>query len=670
MAAALAKSRENKLGDSSCPPSCVVCKSFQPVDGKFLKCLHIMCVKCLCDRVDRERSVLCTLCDSTTTGLVPGVDLHKQLVDCRPLLYAGNCGGRERNASKTCVTALCTVCEDDDVESSTRFRCSNCANRPLCPSHAEKHLQRKGFSGHNIVEIGTGDDDNAVNCPYHPFQACIAFCQACCTCMCKRCLELPVHTGHSMLNLRVAASQQREAVQEAVDVTKESSSGMEEAGKVKQVPEKPHSQFSHDFHRAVVHRSADWIKQQARATSKAIARFHKESHQLLQVEKARQLENLDQDIKGQLTALRRKKEVLESLIQNQVLTPTEGESPSRITEDCSARPSDLPLGLAQVSQLSARASCPITNMEAFSEVVAGMKVDVLVQIQRQPNIAKCVLDVPKILKVGTEASAVLELRDADNTAMDITADSPLADLLVEVVSPDGSVISPSLSRQGAAESGAKFSVQLDTKGTGVYVLNLGLCGFVMRAEEYTVSRAMKFDPRKCPLGVSLSAFDSIATKDMPGTSSRSVSGSGGVLTEKYAARRLEQHGAVKWAVTDQSLTGGRHTWQITIIDGLTFRGYTEEMFDVGVVSDSSYSIYWSRNGSVTCNSPKSGTGRRKMHRWHDRDVLEFALDCQASIFHCRNRRTGEESCIPDVDCSVALYPAVRMYVAGQKVEIL
>ena len=207
--------------------ACIICKTDQPRNGKFLSCLHVVCAGCLGECTSRDGSVSCLLCKSNTSAKVAGVELGKQLADSSDWLCGDEAGkgdtasaAGDGNGASTEV-AFCDPCNDMDVEKEANHECIDCECLPMCESHAEKHLKKRAYSGHrvNVRERRTSSSQRtswsaSKRCMYHSKCNAITFCQTCSQCICAECIDAGSHEGHQVESLASAAAKQRRRVAE------------------------------------------------------------------------------------------------------------------------------------------------------------------------------------------------------------------------------------------------------------------------------------------------------------------------------------------------------------------------------------------------------------------------------------------------------------------------
>ena len=206
--------------------ACIICKTYQPHNGKFLSCLHVVCAGCLGECTSRDGSVSCLICKSNTSAKMAGVELAKQLADssdwlCSDEAGKGNTASADDGKSESMEVAFCDPCNDNDIEKEASHECIDCKCLPMCESHAEKHLKKRAYSGHrvNVRERRSSSSQRtswsaSKRCMYHSKCNAITYCQTCSRCICAECIAAGSHEGHQMESLASAAAKQRSRVAE------------------------------------------------------------------------------------------------------------------------------------------------------------------------------------------------------------------------------------------------------------------------------------------------------------------------------------------------------------------------------------------------------------------------------------------------------------------------
>ena len=225
MATAMASSERSATADDVWK-ACIICKTFQPHNGKFLSCLHVVCAGCLGECASRDGSVSCLICKSNTLAKVAGVELGKQLANSSDWLCGDEAGkGDTASAgdgkSESMEVAFCDTCNDNDIEKEASHECVDCECLPMCESHAGKHLKKRAYSGHRVnVREGRSSSSQRTSwsasksCMYHSKCNAITYCQTCSQCICVECIAAGSHEGHQMESLASAAAKQRSRVAE------------------------------------------------------------------------------------------------------------------------------------------------------------------------------------------------------------------------------------------------------------------------------------------------------------------------------------------------------------------------------------------------------------------------------------------------------------------------
>eukprot|EP00117_Sycon_ciliatum_P047626 scpid88819/ scgid34007/ len=199
---------------------CVFCVIENPREGRYLNCLHVICVGCVREHITPEGSIECAVCKAETLPRYPSVDLSKQLIPSQ----------RVRNvqsaSSEATPAKFCEFCEVDGMKNNASHSCSDCGEARLCFEHVEKHGRTRSFLQHEVKPLSTLvlDQDSAGTigsrtserpCPLHGRHELSRGCKTCHMPVCEQCL-VKGHQQHSIVPLTEMASEQRAALQKEV----------------------------------------------------------------------------------------------------------------------------------------------------------------------------------------------------------------------------------------------------------------------------------------------------------------------------------------------------------------------------------------------------------------------------------------------------------------------
>ena len=208
---------------------CVFCDIDNPNDGRFLNCLHVICVSCVRKHITPQGSIECAVCAVETLPGYPSVDLSKQLT---PSQRVSN--DYERNASRkstpgnVAVAKICDFCEVDGVKNNASHLCSDCGEARLCFEHVEKHGRTRSFLQHEVKPLSTlvldqasagtiGSRTSERPCPLHGREL-SSGCKTCHMPVCEQCL-VKGHQQHHIVPLTEMASEQRAALQKELQIS-------------------------------------------------------------------------------------------------------------------------------------------------------------------------------------------------------------------------------------------------------------------------------------------------------------------------------------------------------------------------------------------------------------------------------------------------------------------
>ena len=694
--------------------ACIICKTHQPHNGKFLSCLHVVCAGCLGECTSRDGSVHCLICKSSTTAKVAGVELAKQLADISDWLI-GDEAGKSGTASagdgksESMEVAFCDTCNDNDIEKEASHECVDCESLPLCTSHAEKHPKKRAYSGHRVYdrEGRTSSSQRTSSsaskrCMYHSKCNVVTYCQTCCQCICVECIAAGSHEGHPMESLTSAAAKQRSRVAEVfhaaglataanITVTVPSATAGISAAvatnsttptamtssvtTASSLDTAPVSNVANVVNKetiptgellAAIDRSIAMITEEASTASKTATETFDKIEKMVKQQREKILNNIDHGLWAQLDPLEAKKSRLESLLLRQAAVV---EVATRLSS-----PSVCPEGVLQVADTvieNALRIAEVLKAEQTTEFLSLLFVEPatldgiqshLEQVVRvcdgvRMDISKSSTEVPDLqLQVGREGRVVAQL--ADVLGHEILKNQPIPDITSAVILPSGTRQAVQVSSPDSDSS--KLVIPISTAKPGTITLELSSHGMSFQSR-IPVSPFIFFDPRKCHKAIVLSNNNRIATRGPEEAENCSALASNG-----YVA--------------------GCHEWSVRVIEGIIDGG----SLVVGVTtvpSDGNYNSTrsffggkatgqrsWNSHGTAYKHQPTSPFYIRDesadMRKVSNGDVLVFTLDCDARTLQCLNQLTQEAKMFTEIDCSQPLFPAVMFYEEGHSVEIL
>ena len=210
--------------------SCGFCNVSEPKDGRFLNCLHVICVSCLQENVTPEGSIECCICKELTEQRFPALALSKQLFPSHSVTLAERADNEYRFAGNTgrSVELLdaggetktwCDFCEDaNGVKRRATHACNECDGALLCDEHVEEHGKIRVFRRHEVKPLSTlssagegGHSAKVSHCPLHAKQELSSACKTCCVPVCQQCL-VRGHEQHDVVSLSERAKYLQEGL--------------------------------------------------------------------------------------------------------------------------------------------------------------------------------------------------------------------------------------------------------------------------------------------------------------------------------------------------------------------------------------------------------------------------------------------------------------------------
>ena len=181
-------------------PRCASCgKSCRK--GKFIACLHVLCVGCIEQNVDFDGSVLCPGCGTKTPskpGRAPLQWLPNSIIENK----------QEGVEAETSVDTNDSLCEECAVDTPATTVCKDC-NSLFCETHGKAHPLSRKSHNHRvgpIVGVGTAEPTGSLGgqtvrsadhrCALHPSQKLTHYCVRCEELLCGTCIARGQHTQH------------------------------------------------------------------------------------------------------------------------------------------------------------------------------------------------------------------------------------------------------------------------------------------------------------------------------------------------------------------------------------------------------------------------------------------------------------------------------------------
>ena len=557
--------------DSDTRRACAVCKAFQPGDGKLLACLHVICVSCLRDCLNRDGSVLCMMCDSTTTGRVPGVDVVTQLVDCQPLLYSVKPGG-----TRDADVVLCAACCDDDLDSEAQYQCGDCGDRPLCFQHSEKHRLRKSTSGQchcirPLVDCVARAREEL--CRYHPRNVVKVFCQTCSCCVCAKCLDSCAHDDHSVESMASAAAKQRDAFQHYI----QRFSTLCAAEKCADPAEgRDTVNLEPIVSLAGVRRHMTSVREQGEKTSELIATLYDQLAVELKKERQDYQECVQRRFDFEISKLHEKRRSLSDLVLKMTESATAKRDKWGITvpyseyTSWSATLAPLPRA-SEIRQLSSRPPRTMMDPTGLDDVISMSTVPVDASgTAHCPDVTQCVLRLNQTVQQADETYCTLELRDACFRPARIPADTAMRCITVCRTTSAGVDRKIKLSHQATSRYASIHTILVAIHGSHALdnsELNVRLHRRPLRVY-YRWEPTLRFNRRISPRGISFLCDGTIALSS----------------NSRWQAAGRTAHGVCPvergtyspgWLTANCKMVSGSHTWFVRVHDKHIKKHYAE-----------------------------------------------------------------------------------------------
>ena len=477
--------------------ACVVCKRFQPQDGKLLTCLHAVCVACLQDCVCSDGWIVCAVCPVRTLCSHRGIDLGKQLPDARPLLYPHSDFGKTEDGNhsqpaegRDAKTTLCVVCLDNDEEMEGNYCCGHCDRGPLCQSHAEKHTKKRSCHDHQIHRVFEQYPDENSQCLYHPRYYVISFCQTCRRCICSKCLGGEEHDDHTLESIPSAAQRHRTLLYQTKSSHNGSTSNfIDHADEALAVKQKL----------ADNRRSIEQVEAEGVRSSQVVTEVYDAVHLMATEARRKALESLQQTTERQLKKLHDLQQDLETKLEQRQIAVNVA---SRLmAHDCA---DILVIQAANVTRELLSTSLPPSSSVAdsgYQQYIAarrGFTNEIADCVSNGvsthvPYLPSCILEVPDEVIAGRQGEATLQLYNFDGMPIPSGRNDMryVSDVTASICKPSGNWSDLTVELETPRGSQLVLKVPILVTSTGVHTLVMRLYGTSKSTKFLTTTYRMR-----------------------------------------------------------------------------------------------------------------------------------------------------------------------------------
>ena len=657
--------------ENSC---CVKCKRFQPVDGKVLACLHLICLGCLNESKDRSGCVLCSQCGQKSSPRVRGSDLSDQLASSQRLLYTSEeNAGQASNSSPESSTEkqVCEVCEelhdeeDGYVVRAATHECVDCEpNRIFCDKHGEKHPRGKRYTGHSVRKLeehgsrSSARKPQSINCVIHQLNDVITFCQTCQHGVCAQCLASG-HSQHTIEALSAVATEKRASLSKSLKSLANMSQQTSDTPDRLPVSQQITTPFQTLKDR--IAKEVEAIREEAKRTSEEVARYYDDLIDSLKEKRQLQLEAIDSLAWKQLEPYENRQRRLQDLEESygtttqlcQILTRDSKDVTDPVVIELAEHVEKKVQELSNDLQRDTQPLVPRAKIMVDFESLAATKEKMLslVRVYESPvvDIEKSSVIMPDDVIVGIDNTIKIDLFDhtkrpipASNTAANVTATvvspSGKRDVIVVTRDTDISLTQIRMSLSVKPDEIGRHSLQVQSSGR-TKTVNFSACD----------PPVLRFDPQKCSSVITLS-------------------------NDNRTARHTEQSNGWGTVTTAVGYSRGRHEWNVrftptnaggySLCAGVTALPRNGDYNGTLVFFDNHRYYGWWSNGNGN-HSTAAGDNCDKLQ---DGDTATFVLDCDQKSLEIRVHRTNTSSKITGLQCDKPLYPALCLHRPGHEAE--
>ena len=648
---------------------CVFCDSDNPNEGRFLNCLHVICVGCVREHITPQGSIECAVCKVETLPGYPSVDLSKQLTPSQRLGNVQN-ASREATPGNVAFAEFCEFCEVDGVKRSASHSCSDCDEARLCTEHVEKHGRTRAFRQHDVKPLSTLAIDQASAgtsraregpCPLHGRHELSSGCKTCHMPVCEQCL-VKGHQQHSIVPLTEMASEQRAALQKEVQT-----SAADPTASVLLSASDATLGLAATLESMMTGLSEEisTVNDEATTASQQITDTFENMRKLM---KKRETDLLGEVDKRRWKQQRPLEEKLQRLTQVEGMQSMATDLAKYLCESECCDGDVVQLGALVQKKLESFKS-DLEKEKQSTELRPTLKAVTMETVMDDIH-AKLQSAVQVIEDPGVNFDQIT-IKAADHVTLgnsyDVTLTIPY--------STDSTVISRSIRQQLSASlisaSGSQRPVALAPEST-TSSSDIVLCARVKpeQAGDHTLEVKLANQRRFIPFQVcALARFDRQRC-----SSNMIISGTNDSVAQICA----DPHNKYANVYGTDMYTTGTHTWQVRVRGDQMDTGYMVigvATLPQGDIDNSAIMCYergtcWNCNG-VALSKHAGQYGRARTAAWQNGDILTFTFDCDAGTLQLHVQRTGEREAITEIEVQgKQFYFCVSIWDRYRRVEIL
>eukprot|EP00117_Sycon_ciliatum_P006281 scpid51555/ scgid9891/ len=653
--------------------SCVFCDVGEPKDGRFLHCLHVICVSCLQENTTPELgegSIECHACKELTEQRFPNLELRKQLV--RSNLQ--NQSEKKDNDEETVKLDnpldddgenLCDFCHGaGDVIRRATHLCSGCDGALLCEEHAEEHGKIRVFKQHDLKPLSTeGQGDSwtvaSGHCPLHSQHRLWKACKTCHSAVCRECLASQ-HDQHDIIPISELANEQLANLRADLRQCGEPKSSLE-------VGEVCKSGLTAELEKMIdkllegtsaVNDEANVASQAIRDTIERMTKQLKETEKdlLTEVEalKQRQQQQLEERLRG-LTGLEETRHMATELGKCLCDSQRTDADVIQLGDLIQRKLKWFRWRMAKEQRTMQRHSLVAATLStAMGDLDAAVRSGVVVLEDLAIDLDKVTVNVPDSVNQGVRFDVMLIIPCSTDPAV---AGRVCQDKM-------------SVTLVAAGGTGTRVSAEL-SPGSTSSPCTIALCARMkpVEAGDHTLEVKLDGQGHTFPVHVHVPLkFDGQRS-----SSDMVVSGPNDTIAQLRANAK-----GIGNVYGSAAYTAGTHTWSIKVSGESLQRGMLccgVATLPDGPVSTSHWlctklGTGWNSKGT---SFSKHGAHHRdaQMGPWQDGDVLIFTLDCAAGTLQLHVERTGERRTITRLHSRCKpLYFCITAWEKQRRVEIL